>query len=71
MQAPIFKDFIIRPEEEAMTELFLSQFKTATVDQIIIDQAGQLYRKWNPSHGVDINDAILAATVLTSGGKIY
>ena len=63
--------FIMRPEAEAATKLFLSQFKTATVDQTIIDQAGQLYRKWNPSHGVDINDTVLAATVLTTGGKIY
>jgi hypothetical protein len=63
--------FFMRPEEEAATELFLSQFKTAAVDQTIIDQAGRLYRKWHPSHGIDINDAILAATVLTTGGKIY
>jgi len=63
--------FFMRPKEEAATELFLSQFKTATVDQSIIDQAGRLYRKWNPSHGVDINDAILAATVLTTGGIIH
>ena len=63
--------FFMQPEEEATTELFLSQFKTATVDQSIVDQAGQLYREWNPSHGVDINDAILAATVRTTGGKIY
>ncbi len=63
--------FFMRPEEESSTELFLSQFKTASVDQSIIDQAGKLYRKWNPSHGIDINDAILAATVQSTGGKIY
>ena len=27
--------------------------------------------KWNPRKGTDINDAILAATVLQTGGKIY
>ncbi len=63
--------FFMRPEEEKATDLFLSQFKTASVDQSIIDQAGKLYRKWNPSHGIDINDAILAATVMNTGGKIY
>lgn len=63
--------FFMRPEEASATELFLSQFKTAPIDQIIIDQAGELYRKWHPSHGVDINDAILASTVLSTGGKIY
>lgn len=63
--------FFMRPEEESATELFLSQFKTASVDQVVIDLAGKLYRKWHPSHGVDINDAILAATVLATGGRIY
>jgi predicted nucleic acid-binding protein len=63
--------FFMRPNEEDATTLFLSQFKTATVDQLIIDTAGALYRKWNPSHGVDINDAILAATVIQTGGRIF
>ena len=56
--------FFMRPEEEKPTELLLSQFKTATVDQPIIDLAGRLYRRWRPSHGMDIHDAILAATVM-------
>ena len=63
--------FFMRPEEEQATELFLSQFKTASIDQVIIDLAAKFYRKWNPSHGIDINDAILAATVNSTGGKIY
>lgn len=63
--------FFMRPEEIEKTELFLSQFKTATVDQSIIDSAGHVYRQWHPSHGIDINDAILAATVLKTGGVIY
>ena len=28
-------------------------------------------RKWHSSHGLDINDAMLAATVKNTGGKIY
>ncbi len=63
--------FFMRPDEEPATELFLSQFKTAPVDQSIIDQAGLIYRRWNPSHGIDTNDAILAATVSSTGGKIF
>jgi predicted nucleic acid-binding protein len=63
--------FFMRPDEESATELFLSQFSTASVDQSIIDQAGKLFRQWNPSHGIDINDAILAATAMQAGGKIY
>jgi predicted nucleic acid-binding protein len=63
--------FFMRPVEEEATLLFLSQFQTAPVDQGIIDKAGGLYRQWHPRHGLDINDAILAATALQIGGKIY
>jgi predicted nucleic acid-binding protein len=63
--------FFMRPAEEASTLLFLAQFQTASVDQQIIDKAGEFYRKWNPRSGTDVNDAILAATVLQTGGKIY
>jgi predicted nucleic acid-binding protein len=63
--------FFMRPAEESATLLFLSQFQTAPVDQQIIDEAGAFYRKWNPRNGTDVNDAILAATVLQTGGKIY
>ncbi len=63
--------FFMRPAEESATLLFLAQFQTAQVDQQIIDKAGEFYRKWNPSSGTDVNDAILAATVMQTGGTIY
>lgn len=63
--------FFMRPVEEELTLLLLSQLKTASVDQTVIDEAGRLFRQWNPSHGLDPNDAILAATVLQGGGVLY
>jgi hypothetical protein len=36
-----------------------------------VDKAATLYRRWHPSHGIDINDAMLAATVHASGGMIF
>lgn len=63
--------FFMREGEEDSTMYFLSQFTTAPVTGDIIDVAGRLYRLWNPSHGTDINDAILAATVQNTGGKLY
>ena len=63
--------FFMRKDEEQKTMLLLSQFKTAPIDSSIVDVGGVLYRKWNPSHGLDINDALLAATVKQTGGKIY
>jgi len=63
--------FFMRPDEEEATGLFLSQFKMAAVDQAIVDAAGELYRKWHPSHGTDVNDAFLAATAMLNGGRIF
>jgi hypothetical protein len=63
--------FFMHKDEEKDTLLFLSQFKTAPIDQAIVDTGGILYRKWNPTHGTDINDALLAATLKLTGGKIY
>lgn len=63
--------FFMRPEEEQNTLLFLSQFKTAPVDQPVIDLAGEFYRQWNPVQGTDVNDAVLAAIAIKTGGRIY
>ena len=63
--------FFMRDDEECETMSFLSEFSTAPISADVIDDASRLYRKWNPSHGTDINDAILAATILRTGGKLY
>ncbi|MCK5497630.1 MAG: PIN domain-containing protein [Gammaproteobacteria bacterium] len=63
--------FFMRAEEKDETELFLSQIKTESVDQSVVDAAGALYRKWHPGHGIDANDAILAATAMLTGGRIF
>ncbi|MCK4763021.1 MAG: PIN domain-containing protein [Candidatus Aminicenantes bacterium] len=63
--------FFMRDKEKEATLSFLSHFKCAPVDREIVDMAGELYRKWNPGFGIDVNDAILAAAVKTGGGKIY
>jgi len=63
--------FFMKPEEQRATLLLLSQFKTAPIDQRVVDTAAGLYRQWQPSHGLDINDAILAATVMQTGGQIF
>lgn len=63
--------FFMRPAEVTATELFLSYFRTAEVDQSVVDRAGALYRRWHPSHGIDPNDALLAATAIATGGRIF
>lgn len=63
--------FFMRPNEAPATMSFLSRFQTEPVTQEIVDDAGELYRKWHPTDGIDVNDAILAATAAATGGKIY
>jgi predicted nucleic acid-binding protein len=63
--------FFMRPAEEAATRAFLSRFKTEPVTQAIVDRGAEFYRKWHPSHGTDVNDAILAATAAATGGRIH
>ena len=57
--------------EEENTLLFLSGFKTAPVDQAIADTAAGLYRQWNPTYGIDLGTAFLAATAIRTGGRIF
>jgi predicted nucleic acid-binding protein len=63
--------FYMRPDEEKATRLLLSHIKTQAVTQEIVDKGGDYFRKWNPTHGLDENDAILAACANIHGGRIY
>ena len=62
--------FFMRPNEETATVSFLSRLHTQPVTQAIVDRAGALYRRWHPSHGIGVNDALLAATAQSTGGRI-
>ena len=63
--------FFARASEAAATQSMLSRFRTQAVTQEIVDRGADLYRRWHPSHGVGVNDAILAATVREMGGRLY
>jgi len=63
--------FFMRPAEEQATKMFLSEFKTAPVDAAIVDLGAQMYRRWHPSHGLDMPDALLAATAIRTAGHIF
>lgn len=63
--------FFMRAGEERATLSFLSRFRTEPVTQEVVDAAGALYRRRHPSHGIDVNDAMLAGTVGATGGKLY
>jgi hypothetical protein len=63
--------FFMRPQEEQATLLLLNEIRTAAVNQSIVDLGAVLYRRWHPSHGVDVHDCLLAATALQTGGSIF
>ncbi len=62
--------FFMRKHEEEKTLLFLSLFHTAPVDAELVDLASVIYRRWSPSHGMDVNDALLAASAMKYNGQI-
>ena len=61
----------MQKEEEKDTLLFLSNFKTAAIDEATADTAAGLYRQWNPTYGIDMGAAFLAATAIRTGGRIF
>jgi predicted nucleic acid-binding protein len=63
--------FFLRSHEEAATLALLSRFRTEPVTEEVVDLGGALFRRWHPSHGTDVNDALLAATVTLTGGELH
>lgn len=63
--------FFARPHEEDQIVEVLANLKCFEVNQKIVDLGAKIYKKWNPSHGIDINDALLAATVELNGGILF
>lgn len=63
--------FFMKAGEREATSLLLSRFKTQPVTQSIVDQGGEIYRRWHPSHGTDVADAVLAASVAETGGRLF
>lgn len=63
--------FFMRPHETAATLQLLAQFRTHAVTEDVVDHAGTLFRQWHPSHSIDVNDALLAAMVLSSQARLF
>jgi predicted nucleic acid-binding protein len=58
----------MRANEEGETRLFLSLFRWHPVDTMIAELAGELGRRWLPSHrSIDGADLAIAATVMALG----
>ena len=62
--------FHMRPGEEVATFTLLEEMESHPLTTDIVELAATLFRRWRPSHGTGVNDALLAATALIHGGRI-
>lgn len=61
----------MRPEEEHLLELFLSGFDKIEVTDTIAGTAGKYLNQYRKSHGINMAEAIIAATAQHAGLKLY
>jgi predicted nucleic acid-binding protein len=62
----------MRTHEEGGTRAFLSVFIWHPVDTLIAERAGEMGRKWLPSHrSIDSADLAIAATVIVTGCELF
>jgi predicted nucleic acid-binding protein len=50
--------------EERALRRFLGVFEVVAADERLAQQAGEIRRRWRPSHGTGLADAFVAATAL-------
>jgi len=62
----------MRTHEERSTRALLSVFVWHPVDTLIAERAGEMGRKWLPSHrSIDSADLAIAATVIVTGCELF
>jgi len=61
----------MRPDEEHLLELFLSSFDKIELTDTIAGTAGKYMNQYRKSHGINMADAIIAATAQHTGSKLY
>ena len=59
------------PEEEQLLSMFLSGFEQIGVSDSIAEAAGIYMSQYRKSHGVNVSDAIIAATAKETGAVLY
>jgi len=60
-----------RPGEEQVLRDFLDAFDRIDLDDIIAEAAGRYMNLYRKSHGLNIADAIIAASALARGAVLY
>jgi hypothetical protein len=59
-----------RDDEIKALRTMLGAFGVVAVDAAIAEAAGRLRRRYGPSHGTGLSDAVIAATVEASGARL-
>ena len=60
----------VRPKETKNVEALIAKAIRISVDEPIARRAGDLLRQYRPSHGLDPNDSLIAATAQLSGAEL-
>jgi predicted nucleic acid-binding protein len=61
----------LRPGEEALTQAFLEQRAEVVIDAETGRRAGQYLARYARSHGLELGDALIAATATTAGLALW
>jgi predicted nucleic acid-binding protein len=61
----------VKPDEEGQLEYFLSGFRNIVLTGQIAEIAGRYLNKYRKSHGINMADAIIAATAKLTDSKLY
>lgn len=59
-----------RESEEEALHTMLRAFEIVVVDAAIAEAAGRLRRRYGPSHGVGLPDAVIAATAMAARARL-
>jgi hypothetical protein len=57
-------------EEERALRRFLAAFRVVAADARLAERAGEIRRRWHPSHGTGLADAFVAATAVELGAGL-
>ena len=61
----------MRPGEEKETRAFLNHFAWFDVTKEITEASSKYFREYNPSHGIDMFDSLIAGTALVHNLELY
>jgi predicted nucleic acid-binding protein len=61
----------MRPDEEVQLVRFMRAFEKKEVTAEVADIAGNYMNQYRKSHGINMADAIIAATARKTGAKLY